>query len=143
MLPLQEQLVCIGLPLCSSTKWVVDPAAHDTPRHMARTSSDGRIIEVAPLVYYLRDDVQEAILLHEWGHAIDGCYPAHTVIRDGHLHLVIPTDEQIVAWQNRSREQIEHHADAIAEAVWGRPMRYSGPLLLQGFSGIARPDWLR
>jgi hypothetical protein len=55
-----------------------------------------------------------------------------------------PAQNWAFAWQHRDRDQIEWAADAIAEAVTGRPIRYCGDCLLQCFDGgVSRPAGLR
>lgn len=58
------------------TKWVINPEAHDEPRHFARCRDDGLLIELAPEMVDLSEDEVTAIICHELGHAADFLYPA-------------------------------------------------------------------
>jgi hypothetical protein len=58
------------------TRLVIDPDAHDTPRHFAGTNRTGSIVIAAPEMAELPEKTILAIFAHELGHAADFAYPA-------------------------------------------------------------------
>ncbi len=144
MVPMQERLLLLGLDACACTTWRVDPKQHCTPRTFASTSSCGSNITVAPEMQGLDPEHQDAILRHEWGHVVDMLYQGYVrCVRGEVLLLDKLTIAKWEAWQERPTPQVERTADALAEGLFGQPIRYRGPLLLQAFSGQKRPAWLR
>jgi len=127
--------------------------AHDTERHFAGASTDGRLIVVAPQMADLPEDTVAAIFAHEFGHIVDHLYPGRFVT-DGD-ELVFLRDEafddenprkvqsriaRIRQWEARSDYEVEVTADLIAERVLGHRIGYEGPCMLQGFNrGVRRP----
>lgn len=128
------------------TKLLVRPEVHDTPRHFARCRDDGMLIEVAPQAVDLPLNKLAAVLAHEFGHAADFAYPACWLPTDSGMRWIGEDNDQIGnrwrrLWAQRSGSQIERSADAIAEVVVGRPIRYSGSCLVQTFGrGVTRPS---
>lgn len=133
------------------------PWLHDTPRHFAGATEDGRRILVTPELVELPEETVVAILAHEFGHAMDFCYPARYVwTQDGLILqstvLTVTSDKRHVQavgaamrqWRDRDSDAVERTADAIAEHVTGRSIGYTGPCLLQSLDiGVARPVGLR
>lgn len=128
------------------------PEVHDTPRHFAGATEDGRSILVTPELAELPEATVAAILAHEFGHAMDFAYPS--VFRlsvDGALVRAEPADEQpdkrasqaavaaMRQWRDRDEDVVERTADAVAALVTGRSLGYSGPCLLQTFDAGIRP----
>lgn len=129
---------------------------HDTPRHFAGTTDDGKVIMVAPELVELPEETVVGILSHEFGHAMDFAYPARWWIFKDKIQFQEPIGDSagpyktfgvVLAqrWRDRPDDIVERTADAIAECVTGRVIGYSGPCLLQRFDrGIApRPGGLR
>jgi hypothetical protein len=147
----REQFVEYGLDKCARTRLVCAPWVHDSPRHFAACSEDGRTIYVAPEVADLPDNTVMAILGHEFGHATDFAYPARFALgRDGVVQRDFDSvsEKQVRAWltgwQRRGRDVEEVTADKIAEEVLNIPIGYSGPCELQSFNvGHPRPMGLR
>lgn len=132
------------------------PEMHDTPRHFAGASTDGRRIVVAPEIVLLPEDTVAAILAHEFGHITDFLNPARFICDALDRQLVwFPSSEtedyreartrvaRMRQWRGRDDHTVEVTADLIAEVVIGKPIGYSGPCLLQGFDrGVPRPTSL-
>ncbi len=122
---------------------------HDTPRHFAGASTDGRLIAVAPHMADLPEDTVAAIFAHEFGHIIDHQNPGVFALRGEELVRHRGTDEKhLIArmkqWDARDYDAVEITADLIAQQVIGKRIGYSGPCLLQGFDrGVPRPRGLR
>jgi hypothetical protein len=157
------------LTLLRSTRLVVDPDVHDSPRHYAQCRDDGLLIKLAPESVALDLETLTAILVHEFGHAADFAYPARWVAVKGQPASWVGEggswyyDSQGNArwqqdsgkearrirrwqslWHDRSDDQVEWSADSIAQAVTGLQVRYCGPCMLQCFSGDGgRPKGLR
>lgn len=129
----------------------INPARHDTERHFAACSVNGKLIEIAPEGADLPLETLTAILCHEFGHASDFLNPGRWefVSREKPAKWVSkdasPEKRKAVQrrWMNRSDDEIEWWADAIAYAVTGRRVGYCGPCLLQCFDGSLRPKGLR
>ena len=132
------------------------PEMHDTERHFAGASTDGRVVAAAPQMVDLPEDTVAAIFAHEFGHIVDFTYAAQFVVVDGVLvfrpDIYEPNDKasaqmriaRMRQWEARSEDEIELTADLIAEQAVGHRIGYSGPCLLQGFNrGVERPKGLR
>jgi hypothetical protein len=126
------------------------PEVHDTARHFAGTTEDGRSILVTPELAELPEETVAAILTHEFGHAMDFAYPAvfrmagDTVVPVERVPDSDKRSEQAAIaamrqWRDRDDDRIERTADAIAELVTGRSLGYAGPCLLQTFGAGQRP----
>lgn len=150
----QEIFCGRGLARCERTRLVVDPDAHDTERHFAATRSDGLTIILAPVIARLPESNLAAIIAHEFGHAADFLYPTRFQIVDQRLaewdhpdwsnaRARDQDDRAAVArmrqWDRRDDDEVERTADAIAEAMVGRPIYYNGPCVLQSFEAGIRP----
>lgn len=137
------------------TKFECRSEMHDTPRHFAGTSLDGRKVLAAPELAELPEDNVAAIFAHEFGHVVDHRFPGRFVYADEELVLVAEVPEGVhrgdqarVArmrqWEAREDDEIERVADAIAEQATGQRIGYSGPCMLQGLNrGVERPRDLR
>jgi len=131
------------------TKLLIDSGAHDSERHFAGCRTDGRQIELAPQAADLPLETLTAILAHEFGHAADFSYPAQfrLVARyQAAQWRALPdrgAPRKVAAWQDRSDDQIEWTADAIAYLVTGRQVGYCGPCMVQCWNGVDRPRDLR
>lgn len=134
------------------------PWVHDTARHFAGATEDGRTILVTPELAELPEPTVVAILAHEFGHAMDFAYPAMfswspdgLVYRAAAERVAVAEKLQTQAataamrqWRDRDADTVERMADAIAERVTGRPIGYSGPCMLQTLGGgVPRPAGLR
>jgi hypothetical protein len=130
------------------TRLIVRKSIHNSPRHYAACRDDGAEILCAPQIV---DDVPVpqlvAILAHEFGHASDMAYPGQwVVLRPGSrdqkaIFIGEPDDRRAVYWRERlwherSRDEIEWTADAIAELVTGRLIHYCGDCVLQCFAPL-------
>ncbi|MCP4242345.1 MAG: hypothetical protein GY772_17460 [bacterium] len=133
------------------TRMVVDPSVRDSPRHFAACRDDGMLVLLAPAAADLPVENLMAILAHELGHAADFAYPGNWVtLGPGNEAVWIGERDDRVArkwrrlWEQRTDDQVEWAADAIAEAVTGVKVEYCGDCMLQCFSGgNQRPPGLR
>lgn len=147
-----------GLTRCRETKLVVEADAHDTARHFAGCSDDGQEIVVAPQLAQMPVDNVVAILAHEFGHAADFLYPARFLMADGELVHVFEGAKRVSLenmdqraaynmrrqWERREASDVELTADAVANYVTGREIKYNGPCMLQTYGpGTGRPRELR
>lgn len=138
------------------------PWVHDTARHFAGATEDGRCVLVTPELAELPELTVVAILAHEFGHAMDFAYPAaYAWSPDGLIRspsLMAPEqvpsgDAKRIAqaanaamrqWRDRDADTVERMADAIAEQITGRTIGYAGPCMLQTLgTGAPRPEGLR
>lgn len=55
----------------------------------------------------------------------------------------LPSANWMRAWEDRSDDEVEWAADAIAELLTGRVIGYAGPCMLQQIGGWKRPRGLR
>lgn len=135
--------------LAARTQLLVDPAVHDSPRHYAQCRDDGLQIRMAPEAADLLWERIIAILAHEFGHALDFLYPAHWQLtsRFEAADYAPPTDRRaaraVRRWAERTDDQVEWTADAIAYAVTGMRVGYCGSCMVQCFGGPTRPRGLR
>lgn len=163
-----------GHPQVSKVRVEVDERWHDSCRHYAAMTEDCSLVGFAPQMADLPDEQVLALMAHEAGHVVDfsnpGRYwyrPAAAVrVRSGckisSVQDVDPREKGDVLfyyerlpesmgkhmrdWKNRGKDETEGCADAIAEAVTGKPIRYTGPkdCLVETFgTGIKRPRGLR
>lgn len=138
-----------------TTQFECRPDMHDTDRHFAGTTLDGRKVCAAPELAELPEDNVAAILAHEFGHVVDHRYPGRFVYADEELVLLAEVPEgahrgdqarvaRMKQWEGRDDDEIERVADAIAEQATGQQIGYSGPCMLQGLNrGKPRPKGLR
>lgn len=137
------------LDALEKTRLVIDPAVRDSVRHYAACRDDGLLIVLAPQAAELAMESLVALLCHELGHAVDFLYPGRWACLRGAPAVWVPEGTRRMgrirrAWADRSDDQIEWDADAIAYAITGKPIAYCGPCLVQCFSGgVARPAGLR
>lgn len=136
-------------------KLVCDIDMHDSPRHFAGASQDGRLIAAAPQMVELPEDTVAAIFAHEFGHILDFQNPAVFYCDVEEERLVMLSEEEgprgdrmriarMRQWEQRGDHAIELTADLIAEKMIGVRIGYSGPCMLQGFDrGVSRPKSLR
>lgn len=152
----REVFVAFGLKRLKRVALYVAPWVHDSTRHFAATKTDGRTVVLAPEAADLPDETLLAILAHEYGHAADYAYPGRFLLIDGELTDFWPEDGPLPAglerrwllrndqWEERSDDDVERTADAIAERVTSKRIGYVGPCQLQAFDrGRARPQGLR
>jgi hypothetical protein len=138
-----------------NTRFEVSREAHDSSRHFAGCSEDGRLIVLAPQLVELSEDVVVAIILHELGHALDFLNPGTFIVERDKLVIYpdsrLEDKRQIQAkiarqknWDNRDPYTVELTADLIAEKATGNRIGYVGPCYLQALNrGVARPKNLR
>lgn len=148
---IQEIFVDAGYNECSKVRFSVRSDMHDTPRHFAAATEDGKQIFFAPEAVELPEHTVLAIMAHEFGHICDFARPACHVL-DGNGLTVRRKSEcpakqwnkWLTAWEERDYDCVERTADAIAESVMGATIGYSGPCMLQTFlGGKPRPTGLR
>jgi len=150
-----------GLVRCRETRLLVEEEVHDTPRHFAGCTDDGREIIAAPQLAEMPVETVVAIMAHEFGHSADFLYPSRFVVADGELVSVFEGErrERRVKlddldqrgaynlrkqWETRNPPAVEETADAVAEYVTHREIRYAGPCMLQTYGpGRRRPKELR
>jgi len=146
------------------TGMLVDPGVRDSRRHYAGCREDGRQIVIAPQAADLPVPTLVAIIAHEFGHAADFAYPATWTFRgrgepalwDAEAYELDGRDfsrgrgevkgatARRRLWARRHPDQVEWTADAVVQAVTGRPLGYCGRCMLQCFSGgKPRPAGLR
>lgn len=139
----------VTLEALGQTKMLVDPSLHDSPRHFAACRTDGKLIMLAPQMADLEPEQVAAILAHEFGHAADFRYPAHFRWHGRRAPALFKVPQRRVAdkmraWSDRSDDEVEWTADAIALSVTGKRIRYCGPCMVQCFSGgTVRPKGLK
>jgi hypothetical protein len=146
MARMRDELLDLGVERVARVTWRLDESTRDKDRHFAATEGDGREIVSSAELFRLPEDHHEAILKHEWGHAVDFLYPAEIdSVVDGELRTKAPTAAMVAAWKGRSKDAIERAADQLAEAFWGETMRYAGSCQLQSFERgrAGRPRGLR
>lgn len=135
------------------------PWVHDTPRHFAGATEDGRCVLVTPELAELPEPTVAAILAHEFGHAMDFAYPGvfkwtpDGIVRPRPAAVLKNTEDKRLVqaavanarqWRDRDTDTVERTADAVAEHVTGRAIGYTGPCLLQTLdAGMPRPAGLR
>jgi hypothetical protein len=131
------------------TRLLVDPSVRNSERHYAACRDDGLLIVIAPQAAELAMESLVALLCHEFGHAVDFLYPGRWACLRGTPAVWLPETTKRMSrirrqWADRTDDQVEWDADAIAYAVTGRPIQYCGACLLQCFSGgVVRPAGLR
>lgn len=140
-----------GYDRVSKTRFGISGDMHDSPRHFAGCREDGGLILVAPEMVELPVPTVIAIMAHEVGHACDFLYPGRfslteSGIREFDFGEATETQRlrRLRAWQLRDSHDVELTADRLAESVYGTPIGYTGPCLLQTFrGGQPRPEHLR
>lgn len=150
-LAVRDVFVAEGLTLVRRVQFHVESGLHDTPRHFGACSGDGRHIYAAPELAELPYEFAIGILAHECGHASDFLYPGEFALRADEVQRRLRdsvSEKQWLRWQrswdDRSDDVVEITADKIAEQVFGKPIGYRGPCMLQSFSGgTPRPRGLR
>lgn len=142
------------------TRLFISESAFDGGRHFAGCRDDGLQIMLAPQLSELPEPTVVAIITHEFAHAADFLYPGRWAFTQvGVAAAWVPSENRRRgmlneeqrraadagrAWLDRSDDQVEWTADAVAQAVTGRRIQYCGPCLIQCFSGgVARPAGLR
>lgn len=131
------------------TKLRIEPSVHDSDRHFAKCRDDGLLILVAPEAAGLDPATLVAVLCHEFGHAADFLYPARWKCKRGAPAIWVGKErahrgQALRLWAQRSADELEWSADAIARAVTGLEISYCGPCMVQCFAGgIERPAGLR
>lgn len=131
------------------TRLLVDASVRDSPRHYAACRDDGLLIVIAPQAADLALESLVALLCHEFGHAADFLYPSRwACTRNRPAEWLAESARKMTRhrrnWADRTDDQIEWDADAIARAVTGRAIQYCGPCRVQCFAGgVARPAGLR
>lgn len=153
----------------------VDEKWHDTCRHFAAMSTDGGLLALAPQMADLPVENIIALLAHEAGHLVDFLNPgrfwfrpaSQVHVREGCRVLSVldvdPSEKGPVLfwfqtlpvknvrkhmqeWEQRDKDETERTADAIASAMLGQFIGYTGPkdCLIQAVgAGIPRPKGLR
>ena len=147
-----------GLTRVKETRLLIDPEAHDTPRHFAGCIETGKEIVVAPEFATLPVDNVVAIIAHEFGHACDFLYPGRFFLAEGELVSMREAGRRVAVedmdqrsvynvrkqWETRDAHAVEVTADRVAEFVTSRTIQYAGPCMLQTYGpGKSRPRALR
>lgn len=142
-----------GLERLKAVRFGCSKKMHDSPRHFAATTTDGKQILVAPELVEVDEPLVIGIIAHELGHATDFLYPGEFVLGKSDEEIVRrqrdDVDERqwhrwMSRWQARSGYVVEKTADLIAGLVWGTPIGYTGPCMLETFEGgVPRPRSLR
>ena len=152
----RERYLESGLRRASDVRLHLSEWAHDSPRHFGMTTSDGKLVTVAPHLAGMPEDTVVAIMAHEFGHACDFLSPSRYQLRDRALvewatrdwseGRVSGAEEDPKAaynrskqWESREDDEVERTADAIAERVMQRPIYYAGPCMVQSLAGGIRP----
>ena len=132
-----------------SARLSLDPSRHDSCRHFAATTMDGSEVLVAPDLADMPYETMLAILAHEAGHVEDLCSPGVWWFREGRLRRVsFPkrgAKGLVRSWQDRSDDEVERVADAIAELALGQRIGYvghAGCLVQSVGRGTRRPKGL-
>ena len=156
-------------------RMTIDSAWHDSCRHYAAMDSTGSQLFVAPEILDLPPENIFGVLGHEAGHLVDfanpGRYwfrPARAVVVRAGSKCVSVADvpeatkqdvlfffeklpdknlkKHMIEWHNRSKDEVERVADAIASIVLETTVGYTGTsdCLIEAIGkGIARPKGLR
>lgn len=136
---LKQELVRKGFENLKPLRLEVSMTIRDTDRHFAACRDDGRLMVLAPDVAVLPARVCMGIIQHEFGHAVDFCYPGQLWLTPNGIrrrevglrpNQGVPRDV-IRSWENRDDDLVERTADAIAEQVFGVQIGYCGPCRLQ------------
>jgi len=134
----------------AKAKFSLDPSRHDSCRHFAAAAMDGSEVFVAPALADMPFETALAILAHEAGHVEDLASPGVWWFRnDRLLRSEFPAKgarKVVKAWEQRSDDEIERVADAIAEVALGIKIGYVGEpscLVQCAGRGRRRPDNLR
>jgi len=130
---------------------VIDSSAHDSCRHFAKTYTDASEVMLAPEMVHLPVPSIQAIMAHELGHVVDVSRPGYCWYRKGALVILpeLPSKglrKLLRQWQERSDDEVERVADAIAEVAMGQKIGYVGSssCLVECLGkGKARPKGLR
>lgn len=131
--------VCGYIPLCAALE--DDPAIFPNVRNYAYCRprapdvlgrGDVGLIVMSTKIFQCGEDRCRALLMHEFGHAMD---------------FLAPRPPPLPArWRSdpaAHRQGGERRADALAEAVWGTPIRYDGELVQSLSRGVSpRPTFL-
>lgn len=134
------------------TRLRVDPAVHDAPRHFMMTRDDGSEVLAAPQAADLALGTLTAITCHEFGHVADFDHPGRWLFVSQQEPAIwlpddLPDKKRVKLerqWLERSDDEIEWTADAIAYAVTGKRIGYCGRCVVQCLSGgMPRPRGLR
>jgi hypothetical protein len=112
----------------SKAKLSFDPSRHDSCRHFAAT--DGSEVYVAPALADMPYETMLGIMAHEAGHVEDLSCPGVWWLRSGRLcRAEFPSKgarKMVRAWEDRSDDEVERVADALAEVALGRRIGYVG-----------------
>jgi hypothetical protein len=142
-----------GLGRLKGVRFSVSAKMHDSPRHFAATTTDGKKILVAPELAELDEPIVIGIIGHELGHATDFLYPGEFVLGRSDDEITRRSRNEVderqwhrwmSQWERRDDYVVEKTADLIAGLVWGTPIGYTGPCMLESFDeGVPRPRGLR
>lgn len=126
----------------------------DSCRHFAAMRMDGKLLYLSPEIVEMPEETILGIMAHEAGHAVDLQNPGIYWFRRQALLVSEPLDrltsrelkKLMDAWHDRSDEEVERVADALAEQAMGLRMGYVGKpgCLVQALGrGKKRPPGLR
>jgi len=139
-----------GFEFPSAAKVRIVSWAHDSCRHFAAASEDGKDVYFSPDMAELPDATALAIMAHEAGHLVDLSCPCRfwwlngKLVDAGEFNKSKGFKRALERWRARSEDDLEWIADAIAEQVLGVRIGYSGKCLIQTLDGgIPRPKGLR
>ena len=149
----RERFLEHGFERVKRTRLACSSALHDTARHFAATRDDGLEVILTPEMVEIGEDFVVGIVAHELGHATDFLYPGEFVLGRSGEEIVRRRREDtselqwarwLTEWQKRDAYVVEKTADLIAGLVWGMPIGYQGPCMLETFEGgVPRPRELR
>lgn len=142
-----------GADKVSVTRLEVSERSQDGGRHFAACRTDGGLIVLGPQLALMPPATIGGIIAHEFGHAVDDLYPGSFLLTprgtldawaSGQRSNQAPPGARLAYWNNRSDDQVEATADAIAERLTGWKIGYLGPCRLQailrgGERGVERP----
>jgi len=130
---------------------IIDSSYHDTCRHFAECMRDGSEVHFAPEMVHLPQEATRAIMAHELGHAVDLSSPGKFWYRHGELAMASAMPNKglrklLRRWDERSDDEVERVADALAELAMGERIGYVGSdscLIEYLGKGKPRPKGLR
>ena len=115
--------------------------ARDFPqeRNFGATTEDGLHVMFAKKLELEPIDVIQGVVAHELGHAADFLYPAQWGPDNFDNWYRYERPYRREAWERRHHDEVERHADRIAESMFGTSIYYTGACLVQSTATGIRP----